>query len=263
MLGYSAAGVVVESRCPQFTPGDRVACAGAQFAHHAEFISVPKNLGLFVFPTPFPLTTQVIPRLARLPCRAFVRPNVRLGETVAVIGLGLLGQITVQLLKASGCRVVGLDINESLFPMAMEYGCEAVFPSRRDAAPSIKSFTRGLGTDAVIITASADSDERMLLALDVARKKSPVVIVGAVPMNVPRSPFYEGLRTPHFVQLWPVPLRPELRRRRHRLSRGVCALDREPEYGRLSGFNCFGALRVGNMTTHRIPLPRGRRAAMN
>lgn len=104
----------------------------------------------------------------------------------------MLGQLTVQLLKASGCRVVGLQIhNEQLFPMALEFGCEAVFKSSRDVASSIKTFTRGLGTDAVIITASTDSTEPIMLALDIARKKSPIVIVGAVPMNIPRSPFYE------------------------------------------------------------------------
>lgn len=189
-LGYSAAGVVIESRCEDFVPGDRVACAGAQYAHHAEIISVPKNL-VCKIPEHVSFDDAAYTTLGAIALQGVRQADLRLGETVAVIGLGLLGQLTVQLLKASGCRVVGLDINEDLFPMALEFGCEAVFKSSRDAASSIKAFTRGIGTDAVIITASTDSNEPMLLALDIARKKSPVVIVGAVPMNVPRSPFYE------------------------------------------------------------------------
>lgn len=189
-LGYSASGVVIESRCEEFSVGDRVACAGAQFANHAEIISVPKNLTTKI-PDSVSFAEAAYTTLGAIALQGVRQADLRLGETVAVIGLGLLGQLTVQFLKASGCRVVGLDINESLFEMAKQYGCDATFPSSRDSAASIRAFTRGLGTDAVIITASTSSDEPMLLALDVARKKSPIVVVGAVPMNVPRSPFYE------------------------------------------------------------------------
>ncbi len=189
-LGYSASGIVIESRCEEFSPGDRVACAGAQFANHAEIISVPKNLTTKI-PDNVSFAEAAYTTLGAIALQGVRQADLRLGETVAVIGLGLLGQLTVQFLKASGCRVVGLDINESLFEMAKKYGCDATFPSSRDSAASIRAFTRGLGTDAVIITASTSSDEPMLLSLDIARKKSPIVIVGAVPMNVPRSPFYE------------------------------------------------------------------------
>lgn len=189
-LGYSASGIVIESRCEEFSPGDRVACAGAQFANHAEIISVPKNLTTKI-PDNVSFAEAAYTTLGAIALQGVRQADLRLGETVAVIGLGLLGQLTVQFLKASGCRVVGLDINENLFEMAKKYGCDATFPSSRDSAASIRAFTRGLGTDAVIITASTSSDEPMLLSLDIARKKSPIVIVGAVPMNVPRSPFYE------------------------------------------------------------------------
>ncbi len=190
MFGYSAAGVVVESRCPEFAPGDRVACAGAQFAHHAEYISVPKNLAVHI-PETVSYDDACYTTLGAIAMQGVRQSDVRLGESVAVIGLGLLGQITVQLLKASGCRVAGLDINESLFPMAKEFGCDATFISKRESAAAVISFARGIGVDAVIITASTDSKEPMLLSLDIARKKSAIVVVGAAPMDVPRSPFYE------------------------------------------------------------------------
>lgn len=254
MLGYSAAGVVVESRCPDFSPGDRVACAGAQFAHHAEFISVPKNLAVRI-PDNVSFDDASYTTLGAIALQGVRQADVRLGETVAVIGLGLLGQITVQLLKASGCRVVGLDINESLFAKAMEYGCEAVFPSRRDAAPSIKSFTRGLGTDAVIITASTDADEPILLALDVARKKSPIVIVGAVPMNVPRSPFYEKeLELRISCSYGPGRYDPNYEEGGVDYPAGYVRWTENRNMGGFLDLIASGAVRVGDMTTHRIPI---------
>ncbi|HEX9005902.1 MAG TPA: bi-domain-containing oxidoreductase, partial [Bacteroidota bacterium] len=117
--------------------------------------------------------------------------DIRLGERVAVIGLGLLGLLTVQLLKASGCRVVGLDVNEANFPLARRLGCDDCLRSDATAVDAVASFSHGHGTDAVIITASTRSNEPLELALRFARKRSPVVVVGAVGMEVPRSPFYE------------------------------------------------------------------------
>jgi len=157
-LGYSASGIVIESQCEEFSPGDRVSCAGAHGA---------------------------------IALQGIRQADLRLGETVAVIGLGLLGQLTVQMLKASGCRVIGLDVNPEVFDLAKKSGCDIVLPSNSESISTILSYTRGIGTDAVIITASTDSEAPLQLSLSLARKKSPIVIVGAVPMNVPRSPFYE------------------------------------------------------------------------
>lgn len=189
-LGYSAAGVVIASSVDEFAPGDRVACAGAGYASHAEVIAVPKNLVIKV-PEEVTLDEACFTTLGAIAMQGVRQAKVSLGESVAVIGLGLLGQLTVQLLKASGCRVIGLDINERQFALAREFGADAVTTSSGGAASVIESFTRGLGADAVIITASTGSNEPMELALKAARKKGRVVVVGAVGMNLPRSPFYE------------------------------------------------------------------------
>ncbi|NBO69808.1 MAG: oxidoreductase [Bacteroidetes bacterium] len=189
-LGYSASGIVIESSCEEFSPGDRVACAGAQYAHHAEFISIPKNLAVKL-PDAVSFIDASYTTLGAIALQGIRQADLRLGETVAVIGLGLLGQLTVQMLKASGCRVIGLDVQEEVLSLAMQHGCDIALQSNNEAISTIMNFTRGIGTDAVIITASTDSDSPLQLALQISRKKSPIVIVGAVPMNIPRSPFYE------------------------------------------------------------------------
>jgi len=189
-LGYSASGIVIESQCEEFSPGDRVACAGAQYAHHAEFISVPKNLAVKL-PESVSFMDASYTTLGAIALQGIRQADLRLGETVAVIGLGLLGQLTVQMLKASGCRVIGLDLNDEVLTLAKQHGCDITLQSNSSSISTIMNFTRGIGTDAVIITASTDSDAPIQLALSISRKKSPIVIVGAVPMNIPRSPFYE------------------------------------------------------------------------
>ncbi len=190
MLGYSASGVVVETDCDEFNVGDRVACAGAGYANHAEYIAVPKNLSVKI-PDSVKFEEAAFTTLGSIALQGVRQADVRLGENVAVIGLGLLGQISIQLLKASGCRVAGFDINNELFDRAKNYGCDITLLSNSDSIKQALSFTRGLGFDSVIITASTKSNQPLELALQLARKKSKIVVVGAVGMNVPRSPFYE------------------------------------------------------------------------
>jgi polar amino acid transport system substrate-binding protein len=189
-LGYSLAGTVIESRADGFLVGDRVACAGNTYAFHAEMVSVPKNLAVKI-PDGVSFEEASYTTLGAIALQGVRQARVELGMSVVVLGLGLLGQITVQLLKASGCRVIGLDVNEALFAQAREFGAEAVFASNRAALPQIEALTRGLGADAVIITAATDSNEPVELALQAVRKRGTVVVVGAVGMNLPRSPFYE------------------------------------------------------------------------
>lgn len=189
-LGYSAAGVVVASACDGFAPGDRVACAGAGYASHAEVIAVPKNLAVKI-PDGVSFEQAAFTTLGAIALQGVRQAKISLGESVAVIGLGLLGQLTVQLLKAAGCRVIGLDINESLFPAARQFGADAVANSSGGASQAIESFTRGIGADAVIITAGTNSNAPMELAIAASRKKGRVVVVGAVGMDIPRAGFFE------------------------------------------------------------------------
>jgi polar amino acid transport system substrate-binding protein len=188
-LGYSSAGIVLESSVPDIKPGDRVACAGAT-ANHAEIVCVPRNL-VALIPDAVAFDEAAFTTLGAIAMQGVRQADVRLGETVAVIGLGLLGIITIQLLKASGCRVIGLDVSDSNFELAKRMGCDECIISGFQAVGVIESCTNGYGADAIIITAGTKSNEPMELALQMGRKKSKVVVVGAIGMNVPRSPFYE------------------------------------------------------------------------
>lgn len=189
-LGYSAAGIVVESRCAEFSVGDRVACAGAQHANHAEYIAVPKHLAARI-PDGVTFDDAAYTTVGAIALQGVRQAAPRLGETVLVIGLGLIGQLTCSLLRAHGCRVVGMDLRTDLFELARSSGCDVVLPSDRAHLPALFALTDGLGADAVIITASTPSNQPLELALAAARKKGVVVVVGATGMNVPRSPFYE------------------------------------------------------------------------
>jgi polar amino acid transport system substrate-binding protein len=188
-LGYSASGVVVESKSPNFSVGDRVACAGAGYANHAEMIAIPSNLAVKI-PDNVDFHSAAYTTVGAIALQGVRQADVRLGETVAVIGLGLIGQITVQLLKASGCRVIALDINQTHFETARSFGADMVCHSSGSSKNDINAFTRGFGCDSVIITAGTESNQPIELALDICRKKGNVVIVGAVGMNIPRTQFY-------------------------------------------------------------------------
>ena len=188
-LGYSCAGIVIESSVEEFKAGDRVACAGAT-ANHSEIVSVSKNL-IVKIPESVTFEEASFTTIGAIALQGVRQADVKIGESVAVIGLGLIGLITVQLLKANGCRVIGVDLNDSNFELAKKFGCDNCIIADKESVKIVESFTNGSGTDAVIITAGTKSNQPVELALGYARKKSSIVIVGAVNMNIPRSPFYE------------------------------------------------------------------------
>ncbi len=189
-LGYSLSGTVIESLTDEFSVGDRVACGGAGYAVHSEIITVPRNLAAKL-PESVEFADAAYCTIASIAMQGVRQADVRLGESVAVIGLGLIGQITIQLLKASGCRVVGMDINSSLFDISRASGADEVFLSSADEVKRIRAASGGSGFDAVLLTAGTSSNEPVEIALQIARKRGKVVVVGAVGMNLPRSPFYE------------------------------------------------------------------------
>jgi len=189
-LGYSAAGTVIASSCDEFAPGDRVACGGQGIASHAEVIAVPRNLAVKI-PEGVEFDEAAFTTLGAIAMQGVRQARVSLGESVAVVGLGLLGQLTVQLLKSSGCRVVGLDINDGALELARSFGADLAVKSGSAALGAVESFTRGVGCDAVILTAGTSSNEPMEFAIKAARKRGRVVVVGGVGMDLPRSPFYE------------------------------------------------------------------------
>ena len=187
-LGYSSAGIVLESSVSEFKPGDRVACAGV--AYHAEKIFVKKNL-VAEIPENVSFEETAFTTIGSIAIQGIRQANPRLGDSIAVIGLGLIGLITVQLAKTNGCRVIGFDINDSNFQLAKSFSCDECYLTNEDAVGKVNSFSRGIGVDSTIITASTQSNDPMELALDITRKRGRIVVVGTVGMNIPRSPFYE------------------------------------------------------------------------
>ena len=190
--GYSASGVVLEvgDGVEDIQPGDRVACAGAQSAHHAEIIRVPRNL---TAPLPKDLSLSIASTvtLGAIALQGVRRAQPTLGETFAVIGLGILGQITTQLLRANGCRVIGTDLDLSRTELAKSLGMEFSLPlGESNNHEHILRLTGGDGVDGVIITAASPSDEVISNAFRWCRKKGRVVLVGDVGLNLKREDFY-------------------------------------------------------------------------
>ena len=189
-LGYSSAGLVVESAHDDFKVGDRVACAGVGYAAHAEIVSVPRNL-LAGVPNEVAFDEAAFTTVCAIALQGIRQADVRMGEQVVVIGLGLVGLLTVQLLKASGCRVLGIDLVPRNLDLALQLGCDRCILSDEDSVFAVQAFTRGNGADAVLITAATQSHEPVQLAMQFARKRGAVVAVGTVGMNIPRNPFFE------------------------------------------------------------------------
>jgi polar amino acid transport system substrate-binding protein len=190
-LGYSASGIVVEAGndVAEFSAGDRVACAGVGFASHAEAISVPKNLCVHL-PPRVDFEEGAFGTLGAIALQGVRLAEPTLGEAVVVIGLGLLGQLTVQLLKANGCRVFGIDLDPDRVGLANELGAEAGCVADKKSQKAVGEWTRGRGADAVLITAATDSNQPLELAGEISRLKGRVVVVGTTGLEVPRQSFY-------------------------------------------------------------------------
>jgi polar amino acid transport system substrate-binding protein len=191
-LGYSSAGTVLASLDThgRFQPGDRVACGGGGYASHAGIVAVPQNLVVKV-PDAVGLDAAAFTTLGSISLQGVRQANPRLGEFVCVIGLGLLGQIAAQILRASGCQVFGVDTDESMVALAAKHSCHA---ARRRSDTNLDSamtaFTGGHGFDSVVITAATQSTDPVELATTILRQKGVIVIVGSVPMNIPREPHF-------------------------------------------------------------------------
>jgi len=190
-LGYSCAGRVIDmaSDARGFSVGDFVACGGLT-ASHAEIVSVPVNLCVKLEPDT-DLKQAAYNTLGAIAMQGIRQADVRLGETCAVIGLGLLGQLTALLLRACGVRVVGIDIDSEIVEIAGKHCLDLAL--KRDAVgieDKILQFTNGLGCDAVIITAASDSLDPINFAGAICRKRGTIVAVGAVPTGFDREPYF-------------------------------------------------------------------------
>jgi predicted dehydrogenase/threonine dehydrogenase-like Zn-dependent dehydrogenase len=192
-VGYSVTGevVAVGEKVQTFSVGQKVACAGAGYANHAEVNYVPHLLAAAV-PASVSDEAAAYATVGAIALQGVRNADVRVGETVAVIGLGLLGQLAVQILRASGCRVIGLDLSEQRVQLAARHGAELALVARDgDIEKRASAFSRGHGADAVLITAATSSNAPVQLAARLARDRARIVMVGVTGMQIPRKPYYE------------------------------------------------------------------------
>lgn len=191
-LGYSCAGEVIDvaDDVKDFKIGDLVACAGNQYAFHAEVVAVPVNLCVKLR-NDADLSLACYNTLGAIAMEGVRQADLRLGETCAVIGLGLIGQLACLELQASGVRVVGIDVSEAAVKQAAAHCTDMAFVrSTPGIEESITSYTNGLGVDAVIIAAATTSLDPVNFAGAICRKRGKVIVLGAVPTGFDREPYY-------------------------------------------------------------------------
>jgi predicted dehydrogenase/threonine dehydrogenase-like Zn-dependent dehydrogenase len=188
-LGYCNVGTVIEvgRDVTEFKVGDRVASNGP----HAEYVSVPKNL-VAKIPEGVGNEQAAFTVIGSIGLQGIRLVNPNLGETVVVVGLGLIGLITAQLLKANGCNVIGFDFDQSKVDLANSYGIDAVNPGKGvKQVEYVLEKTEQVGCDAVIITASNPSNEIISQSAQMSRKRGRIVLVGVIGLDIKRSDFYE------------------------------------------------------------------------
>src|SRR5512134_3235606 len=189
-LGYSSAGTIVAlgKNMWGFKIGQRVACAGGGFAVHAEYNVVPRNL-LTALPKNVDFESAAFTTLGAIALHGYRLAEPQIGENVAVIGLGLLGLLTIQIASAAGCNVLGIDLDPKRIKLASSLGLEAV--TRPQAESKSQAFTANRGFDSVVICADTSSNDPIELAGAIARDRAKVVATGAVGLNFPRKVYFE------------------------------------------------------------------------
>ena len=187
-LGYCNVGkvIAVGEGVSEFAIGDRVASNGP----HAEVVSVPRNL-VAKIPDSVSNEDATFTIIGSIGLQGVRLLNPNLGESIVVIGLGLIGLITSQLLKANGCMVIGIDIDQSKCDLAQEWGIKTINPSNCDPVKTVMELTREQGADGVLITASTKSNDVISQAAQMSRKRGKIVLVGVVGLNINRADFYE------------------------------------------------------------------------
>ena len=187
-LGYCNVGkvIAVGEGVSEFKVGDRVASNG----HHAEYVTVPKNLVAHI---PDNVTDEqaAFTVIGSIGLQGIRLLNPSLGETIVVTGLGLIGLLTAQLLLANGCKVIGVDVDDSKLNLAAKWGIIPFNSKNAEVVKFVEEQTNGVGADGVIITASAKSDDIISQAAKMSRKRGRIILVGVIGLNLSRAEFYE------------------------------------------------------------------------
>ena len=254
-LGYSSAGRVIDaSGCSDISAGDLVACAGAGYANHAEVVYVPRNLMAKV-PEGVSPGQAAYATVGAIAMQGVRQAEVRLGDRVVVIGLGLIGLLAVQIARAAGGRVLGIDLDPAACELARRAGAEVAVPRGEAVAAVVGSFTDGAGADSVLICASSTSNDPIELAGELARDRGRVVVVGAVRMDLPRPAFYDKELELRLARSYgPGRYDPSYEERGHDYPIGYVRWTEQRQLAEFLRLLATGAVDVDLLTSHRFPI---------
>jgi len=267
-LGYSNAGEVLEvgAEVSEFKVGDRVACAGGGYAVHAEVVRVPRNLVAKIPRSTSPRAEIAFEEAAFTTVGAVGLQGLRLaklqlGETVAVVGLGLIGLLVVQLARAAGCFVIGMDIDQKRCQLAEQLGSIATASDAEQMRNTVAAATTGTGADAVVIAASTKSNEPINLAGDIARDRGRVVAVGAVGLEIPRKTYYEKELSVYVSRSYgPGRYDPEYEQYGHDYPIGYVRWTENRNMEAFLQLLADGRINVRELITHRFPIEQASQA---
>jgi len=262
-LGYSCAGVVkaVNNVEEDFRVGDRVACSGSGYASHAEWNVVPPNLCVKI-PNNVSFEDASYVALGGIAMEAVRLAKPELGHKVGVIGLGLLGQLAVQILKTAGCHVIGVDISEEKCKLALQNGVEEIAVTGKDDPVTIaKEFSSYDGLDAVIILASVDSNEPLVQAASMCRERGRVIAGGLVGLNIPRQIFYEKELEFAVSRAWgPGMYDPDYEERGIKYPIAYARWTAQRNMEEFLRMVSLGRVKLDNITTHKFPFEKALKA---
>ena len=259
-LGYSSAGTIVAlgANMDGFKVGQRVACAGGGYAVHAEYNIVPRSL-LTPLPDSVDFESAAFTTLGAIALHGFRLAEPQLGERVAVIGLGLVGLLALQIAAAAGCRVLGIDIDPKRVALARQFGIDAV--TRPQAEQQAAAFSANRGCDVVLICADASSNDPLELAGVIARDRARIVATGAVGLNIPRKIYYEKeLNFINSRSYGPGRYDPSYEENGHDYPIGYVRWSEGRNFQAVVELLESGRLKVTSLITHRFPVERAAEA---